>query len=334
MRRTKQLRYCFRLPSLFRFGCLVGSLWLCSSALWAAPNVWQRARVAPFERKLLQSTRRVLAGSSDDRDLLTVRTGLVELSRGSVSDPQLVLLLVRLRRQLNLSPARGTQRQLLALKKRRLAPLLRSDLSRELALFYLAGENTQLARRELAEALRYAWLPATRARLFVLRGFVTLAGLDAAARNDFDRARQLTSQRGTLLQAAVGLALSHALRRDLQGHIQAARQAYFQKAARASVSGADPFAELALSAGMRVAASLVLAKGRALVAADSDAERGSSLDQDVCAALAARLAGARSHPAAQAWLIALEQMWRPDCPELRLQPAPPLAPNGEFNDGG
>ena len=72
-----------------------------------AQTVWERARDPELgrEAQILSAVYRTLEGTGDALDQMMARTAFVDLARGTqYRDPAILVLLVRLRRQLGLEP--------------------------------------------------------------------------------------------------------------------------------------------------------------------------------------------------------------------------------------
>lgn len=292
--------------------CLVLVVMMGARPAEAQMSVWQRAKGAQAEQLILAATERVLYGNGDERDMLRARAALVSLSRGSITSPILVLLLIRLRRELALSPSRNTEQLLGDLLTQELAPLLRSDVHLEAAHLRLSQGRAAEAEQHLSDALLVAWEPDTRLRLLTLRGWQRLArGRLEQAREDYEGAVRLDGDRRSLVQAQTGLALCFALLGHGERLDELSAQAFRQERSRATVSGSNVFGDLALDEALRAAASLVLAWGQATDWSTRDQERSDSLKLDVCHELAQVEFGAA---AAQ-----LNELWAHECARLSQQ---------------
>lgn len=293
-------------------------LLLTPTPLSAERSVWQRVKspIKIEEREILDATERILRGSGDERDMLRARSALVSLSRGTLRSPSLILLLIRLRRELGLSPSRNCEELLTKIDNEGLAPLLRSEVHWEWAHLRLFEQRDQEADERLGRALSFAWEKEARLRILALRGWQRLAHEDfRAARQDFQLAVRLTGSRKTEVQVRSGLALTFAL----QGYERElnlwSSEAFRAQLSRASVSGAEVFGDLALARPLRRAGALILRWGSAQVLRGSDSEGARSLEIDICQELA--------HPDVSGTLASLRDAWSRRCAALTQTLAPP-----------
>jgi hypothetical protein len=291
------------------------SMVVLSTASASAETIWERARSPgrSEELRVQTSVERVLLAEGDERDLLRARVGLITLSRGEIEDPRTVVLLLRLRREMGLSPS--------AHGERLLRQAIKSDLSlSDLAWARLEQAHLLLDRRQLSEAkaalnagLQAAWRTSVRTESLMLRGLVGLReGTLSAALKDFESVRAFASSRRTMMQAQIGAALVHARLGDRAAMSRSAREAYLVESTRATVSRADPFSSLRLRADEDRAARALLRWGEASMRAAADPELSNRAAASACQ-LVEEAGGESSRT-----LAVLSELFRQRCESLPL----------------
>jgi hypothetical protein len=211
------------------------------------------------ERETLGSIERVLLGEGEERDLLRVRVALINLSKGDIRDPRAVVLLMRLRRELLLSPGRHSQVQLQKAAEANLTETLRDWAYLEMGHLSLGEGRDQEALLYLGQAMAFAWRLDVRAEIMMFRAWINLRiGQIAEAEQEFSRLERSAPSARTRLQAKVGQALCAALAGERLEFERYSRQAQEIQSSRASVSGRSAFWDLELSASEQQAVEIVM----------------------------------------------------------------------------
>ena len=216
------------------------------SAPTRADTVWDRAKHPNLqaETRVLRSLYRTLSGTGDALDQMTSRTAFVDLARGKqFESAAIVVLLLRLRRQLGLEP---DPRSLHLLEPRDSSPLPKTvaalrDL--EVAHVLLAWGRAAEAESHLTQALTLAWLPEVRSEVLLLRGWIRFDdGRLAAAEADFEAILSMDVGRRRLAVTLMSLAC---VKEDL-GDLDEARKLLDRgdavEKSRAQASGMSLFA--------------------------------------------------------------------------------------------
>lgn len=233
-----------------------------------AETVWERAKwgARVEERQMRQSVEKVLLGVGDERDLLQVRVGLITLSRGEIQDPRTIVLLLRLRREMGLTPSKSTEALLERASRGELSLIERAWAQLELAHNHVSRRDLSGAQQALNAGLEVAWRAQVRAEISMLRGFVHLrSGRGQEAMDDFSAVAALTVSRRLIVQARIGQALAFALRGDPERLRDMAKQAFITEMTRATVSRLDPFWDLELTTLEHENARSLLLFGKAFV---------------------------------------------------------------------
>lgn len=241
-------------------------------------SVWRRAVPGGNrEFELRAALDRAAAGYAEERDLLRIRTALVEAGRGQgPRDPGNVVLLVHFRVELALLGPAGASHvgpRLARLLHEALQKTLPPEL-RALGFFELA----RLARADavpgaelwIDQALEYVVDEQQRARLLFLRGLIRLEGARQdvlaapLAEEDFRAARELGGSARLGAACLLGTALGARLRGASSEADLAAKSATFVWDSVNSASGASLGAVLSLLPAEEEAFLAELARGRTL----------------------------------------------------------------------
>lgn len=276
----------------------------------SALTVWQRVgkKNTQANEQLILSAERVMWGLGDELDMFRVRTALVALSRGDITEARAVVLLHRLRRELRLSKGRNASSLLRGALAGKLEATYRAWAWMELAQVSVADGALQRALMELEQAHAVAWRAEDRAAIEVFMGWLLLREhRGSEAEEIFRRLENGGAPQRLVTQARVGLGLVAAHNGDHAGVTDFAALAYSMQSKRASVSGVDLFWELSLDEATLAGAELVLSWGKAEHAARSgEKETADEQRRHVCDSLYGD----------SEWVQLLAQIWRDRCPAL------------------
>lgn len=259
-----------------------------------AESIWERSSGSSTqdERESLAAIERVLLGRGEERDLLRVRVALITLAKGEIHNPRAVVLLMRLRRELMLSPGRLSRRQLEEAVKQPLVQTMRAWTYLELSHLVYNEGGDQEALAYLDRAITSAWRLDVRTEVMMFRAWIYLRlGKIAEAQTLFLTLQRTASSGRARLQAEVGQALCAAIAGEQLEFERHSRLAAEIQNTRATVSGRSPFWELELSPSERQAVQIVMDLG----AVDTPL-RDSGTHEEICERHHAELEGAAPAP--------------------------------------
>lgn len=266
-----------------------------------AETIWSRTLGRPTldERETLGSIERVLLGEGEERDLLRVRVALITLAKGDIEDPRAVVLLMRLRRELLLSPGRLAQRQLQQALKGHLPETMRAWAFLELGHLTFGEGQDRKALLHLEQAMTFAWRLDVRAEIMMFRGWIYLrTGRTAEAAEEFSKLERNAPSARIRLQAKVGQALGAALGGERLEFERYLRQALEIQSGRATVSGRSAFWDLELSPSEQQAVEIVMAADNL-----SGSIRASQKAQQICEQYRAEIVNKTPLPSAHVSIL-------------------------------
>ena len=210
-----------------------------------AETVWERAKQPSLSReeRVLRSLYRTLAGTGDALDQMAARTAFVDLARGKKFERHaIVVLLLRLRRQLGLEPDRRSLELLSPTEGQRLPRTVLAMGELESAHVLLAWGEAARAETKLTAALRLTWWAELRSEILLLRGWLRFdAGDFAEASRDFEAIAAMDVGRRRLAVTLMSLACVREAVGDLaQARILLARGQAVERS-RAQASGMPLF---------------------------------------------------------------------------------------------
>lgn len=310
--------------------CLALSLVSTSAS---AETIWERAKYGDLtdEKQTRASVERVLLGTGDERDLFRVRVALITLSRGEITDPRTIVLLLRLRREMGLSTVARTPLLLDHALQGGLGSMERAWAELERAHFLSESGELDQAIAALSRGLDSAWRTSVRAETLVLRGLISTRRSDPeAALADFDEVVRMDSPRRLIVQAQVGRAFAYALRGDARRVSEQARRAFVTESTRATVSRLDPFWDLRLSSRESRGARALLHWGKAETLQLESPSEAHATRLQACSLV--KWSGQQRHdpaefemPWGKAIVATLAALWQKQC----LLPPPSTSGNDE-----